>query len=243
MGPMKYVGFYFLTGGVISVSLLVAALWIHRREVRWTNVANALGVTLMCGILWPLLAFHFTRISRLLCLFVGLDELSVTLQAVQKDRQQALLHPPYCSSVVRFDAATCSDFSGAHGVFQFPAEAVESEIQAQVSRYPTLMNDDEGGLLAWLQNRHRDDPKPVSVPACWPRVIHTIDALLRAGIGSAHCPSCRKDFHAQQLTTRDETGHNGWNHNQLLCPVGHLLLRRKRIRILKPRHKNSGGEG
>jgi hypothetical protein len=198
---------------------------------------------LMCGILWPLLAFHLTRISRLLCLFVGLDELSVTLQAVQKDRQQALLHPPYCSSVVRFDAATCSDFSGAHGVFHFAAEDVQREIQTMITRYPNLKHDDEGGLLVWLQNRQRDDPSPVAVPRVWPRVIYTIDELLRAGIGSAHCPSCRKDFHAQQLTTGDESGHNGWNHNRLLCPAGHLLLKRKRIHILKPWHKNSQGEG
>jgi hypothetical protein len=32
----------------------------------------------------------------------------------------------------------------------------------------------------------------------------------------------------------DERGLNGWNHNELLCPAGHLLLRLRGIHTLKP---------
>lgn len=234
MEAMRYVGFYFLIGGVISASLLLTALWVHRREVRHMSALNSLGMLLMGSLLWPLLIVRLTHIPRLLCVWVGLDEGWVAWRAVQRSRQQALLHPPYGSSVVRYDASSSCDAHGAQGIFHFPAEAVEREIQARITQYPNLQHDDEGGLLVWLQNRQRDDPKPVAVPRLWPRVIYTLDELLRAGIGSAHCPSCGKDYQAQQLSSMDERGLNGWNHNELLCPAGHLLLRLRGIHALKP---------
>jgi hypothetical protein len=233
---MKYLGFYFLTGGVITVSLLLAAFWIHWREIRRISWANTLGLIVMVSIFWPLLILRLTTIPQLLWQLVGLDDSSAAWQATQKARQQALMNPPYCSSLVRFDASSYSDARGAQGVFHFPAEEVERQIQALITQNPHLQHDDEGGLLAWLQNRQHDDQRPVSVPRFWPRVIHTLDQLLRAGIGSAHCPSCGKDYQAQQLTCMDEKGLKGWNHNQLLCPAGHLLLRRKGIHILKKRN-------
>ncbi len=234
---MKYVGFYFLTGGVISVSLLVAALWIHRHKSISISWLNALGQILGWSILWPLWIFHPDGVSGLLLQFIRPGDSAASWNAIQKARRQALLHPPYCSNVVSFDTSTCCDANGAQGLLQFPADVVESEIKALVSQNPNLMHEDEGCLLAWLHNRRRDDQKPVPVPGCWPRVIHTLDALLRAGHGSAYCPLCREEFNSRQLTTGDESGHNGWNHNQLFCPAGHLLLRRKRMHILKPRHK------
>ncbi|MFM7604478.1 MAG: hypothetical protein ACKO8Z_04680, partial [Prosthecobacter sp.] len=144
---------------------------------------------------------------------------------------------PYGSSVVRYEASSCPDAHGAQGVFHFAAEDIEREIQTRITRYPDLQHDDEGGLLVWLQNRQRDDPNPVAAPRVWPRVIYTLNELLRAGIGKAHCPSCGKDYQAEQLNSADERGLNGWNHNQLLCPAGHLLLRMRGIHILKPPQK------
>ena len=123
MEAMRYVGFYFLIGGVISASLLLTALWVHRREVRHMRALNSLGMLLMVSLLWPLLIVRLTHIPRLLCVWVGLDEGWVAWRAVQRSRQQALLHPPYGSSVVRYDASSSCDAHGAQGIFHFPAEA------------------------------------------------------------------------------------------------------------------------
>jgi hypothetical protein len=129
---MKYLGFYFLTGGVITVSLLLAAFWIHWREIRRISWANTLGLIVMVSIFWPLLILRLTTIPQLLWQLVGLDDSSAAWQATQKARQQALMNPPYCSSLVRFDASSYSDARGAQGVFHFPAEEVERQIKALI---------------------------------------------------------------------------------------------------------------
>ena len=232
---MKYVGFYFLIGVLISVGILITALLKHRAEVRGMDWINAISLTVIGIILWPVILMRLAKPNEWLREYVRPNYNSGAARALQKARQKASLEPPYCSSVACFDVSKFPDSQGAQGLFYFQAEALEHGLSALVERSPYLMNDDEGGLLLWLKNRNREDAKPVAIPEFWGRVIHTVDTLARTGIGTVHCRACNRDYTTRQLTSVDDAVPAGWNHNELRCTSGHLLLRRRRIHILSPR--------
>lgn len=230
---LKYLIIYYLIGCLVQCFRLGRQWWISRSSKSPFDEFRAvveIPVGLVMAWLWPLIVVVDIK--------AGLSELKQKPSTPQrkeaelrwKDRDDFFRQMPRCSSVVRVDVSHFPDNLKSVGVFEFDSDAMYAEISNRVAANPHLRDDDEGHLLSWLATRQSSDLVPCESPVGFSRLEFCVDVLAREGHGQVLCRTCGDTYKVQTLISRDDVGAK-YNYNELLCPQGHQLLKRLRIRF------------
>lgn len=229
----RYIIIYFLIGIAFAGSVHLRQWWMTRRFRYKKSLVKDFLLLPVTAWFWPLLMY--------LSLRDGLPQFSdhsenPEVQATERrsrDRKAFMHQMPYCSAVIRIDVSAFPENLNSAGVLYFEAEAVWNEMSQRVNQNPHLAQDDEGYLLSWLATRNSEDRTPSDSPIAFPRLAVCADVLIRERHGYAECRRCGKTYPMQNLTYRDDAGNPTSNYNQVLCPHGHPLLKRLRIRFIR----------
>lgn len=223
---------YFAIGLVVLGALLARQWWLTRNFIVPILPRELLVMWIAGSGLWPIILYQI--------LWQGLpkfdDESSSPEIHLAKLRARSLREfarkMPPCHSIVRMVASDYQYNEESVGVFYFEAEQVYQEISNRVRNFPSLGNDDEGQLLKWLNQRQLAEPTPTDVPMGFGRFSVCADVLVRRDHGYAECLLCKQTYPVQRLTFRDDSGGSQKsNFNEIICPSGHRLLKRLRIRF------------
>jgi hypothetical protein len=130
---------------------------------------------------------------------------------------------PMCGAYIRFKQGPGRG-GQAFGEFTFRSADVEEVLVAHLAENPHLLNDQDGAILRWVQNRDSNSNVSIDIPDNWWRFQYTANKLLQKGHGELRCLKCSATVTHEQLPTAEDQSRGNWVFSTFRCPKGHTLL-------------------